>query len=83
MQAMADILNMPIKVHRSEQTCALGGAMFAATIAGIYPNVETAMKVMGQGFDKTYTPNPSVSPIYQKRYELYKKNYQNSLSLTE
>lgn len=83
MQAMADILNMPIKVHCSEQTCALGGAMFAATIAGIYPNVEAALKAMGQGFDKNFKPNPSVVPIYQKRYELYKKNYQNSLSLDE
>lgn len=83
MQAMSDILNMPIKVHSSEQTCALGGAMFAATIAGIYPNVQAAMQAMGQGFDKTFTPNPAVVPVYQKRYELYKKNYLNSLSLNE
>ena len=51
MQMMADVMDMPIRIHRSEQTCALGAAMFAATAAGIYPKVEDAMKAMGQGFD--------------------------------
>jgi L-ribulokinase len=37
MQMMADVMNMPIRIHKSEQTCALGAAMFAATAAGIYP----------------------------------------------
>ena len=34
MQMMADVMNMPIRIHRSEQTCAAGAAMFAATAAG-------------------------------------------------
>ena len=34
MQMMADTMNMPIRIHKSEQTCALGAAMFAATAAG-------------------------------------------------
>ena len=40
MQMMADVMNMPIKIHKSEQTCALGAAMFAATVAGVYEKVE-------------------------------------------
>src|SRR5690606_38386051 len=51
MQVMADVMNMPIRIHRSEQTCAAGAAMFAAVAAGIYPRVEDAMNAMGQGFD--------------------------------
>ena len=71
MQMMADVMNMPIKIHRSEQTCALGAAMFAATAAGIYDNVDKAMNAMGHGFEQTYYPNEAVVPIYKIRYEKY------------
>ncbi len=71
MQMMADVMNMPIRIHKSEQTCALGAAMFAATAAGIYPKVEDAMTAMGQGFDAEYNPEPSRVPIYEKRYQNY------------
>ncbi|GGH19390.1 ribulokinase [Sphingobacterium alkalisoli] len=71
MQMMADVMNMPIKIHRSEQTCAIGAAMFAATVAEIYPNVETAMQHMGQGFDKEYVPNADRHLVYEKRYKNY------------
>jgi len=71
MQTMADVMNMPIRIHKSEQTCALGAAMFAATAAGIYPRVEDAMSAMGQGFDLTYTPRTSHNTIYTKRYAKY------------
>lgn len=73
MQMMADILNMPIRIHRSGQTCALGAAMFAASAAGIFPRVEDAMNAMGSGFDYTYYPDASRSGIYARRYESYKK----------
>lgn len=71
MQMMADVMNMPIRIHKSDQTCALGAAMFAATAAGIYPEVEDAMAAMGQGFDTVYHPVPSRVPIYEKRYQNY------------
>ncbi|MEJ7644148.1 MAG: ribulokinase [Chryseolinea sp.] len=71
MQVMSDVMDMPIKIHRSEQTCALGAAMFAATVAGIYPNVGEAMSAMGQGFDMEYKPNPAVISIYKQRYKRY------------
>ena len=73
MQMMADIMNMPIRIHRSEQTCAIGAAMFAATAAGIYEKVEDAMHAMGQGFDTTYQPNKANVDIYSKRYIKYKE----------
>jgi L-ribulokinase len=72
MQTMADIMNMPIRIHSSEQTCAAGAAMFAATAAGIYEKVEDAMKAMGQGFDITYYPDKTKKKIYNKRYKQYK-----------
>lgn len=71
MQVMADVMNMPIRIHKSEQTCAMGAAMFAATAAGLYARVEDAMHAMGQGFDMEYKPNPVVTAIYSKRYKNY------------
>lgn len=73
MQVMVDVINMPIRIHKSEQTCALGAAMFAATAAGLYEKVEDTMQAMGQGFDATYTPNPLRVAYYQNRYNQYKK----------
>lgn len=72
MQMMADVMNMPIRIHKSEQTCALGASMFAATAAGIYPKVEDAMNAMGSGFDAEYFPNKEKVGIYNKRYQKYK-----------
>ncbi|MBC3541793.1 ribulokinase [Rufibacter sediminis] len=71
MQMMADVMNMPIRIHKSEQTCAIGAAMFAATAAGIYSKVEEAMAAMGQGFDLEYFPNPERVELYAKRYQKY------------
>ncbi len=71
IQMMADIMNMPIRIHRSEQTCAAGAAMFAATVAGIYPNVLEAMNAMGQGFDAEYYPDKTKTELYNKRYQQY------------
>jgi L-ribulokinase len=71
MQMMADVLQMPIRIHQFEHTCALGAAMFAATAAGIYPNVEGAMAAMGSGFDKEYFPDPAKASLYQNRYQRY------------
>ena len=73
MQTLADVLDMPIKVARAEQTCALGAAMFAAVVAGAYSRVEEAQQAMGQGFETTYYPNASNVAIYKGIYEKYLK----------
>ncbi|HEX5151411.1 MAG TPA: ribulokinase [Parafilimonas sp.] len=73
MQMMADIMQMPIRIHKSEQTCAAGAAMFAATAAGLYDKVEDAMQAMGRGFETEYFPDKSKAEIYNKRYTQYKK----------
>jgi len=73
MQTLADVLNKPIKVARTEQTCAFGAAMFAAVAAGVYKTVGEAQKAMGQGFDMEYTPNPDHVKKYLEIYENYVK----------
>lgn len=71
MQMMSDVLNMPIRIVKSEQTCALGAAMFGATAAGIFSKVEEAVEAMGAGFEKTYEPNPDMVDHYRKKYNSY------------
>lgn len=73
MQTMANVMKMPIRIHKSEQTCAAGAAMFAATASGIYPKVEDAMAAMGQGFDAEYKPEKKKTRYYSKRYRKYVK----------
>lgn len=73
MQTLADVLDMPIQVAKTEQTCAFGAAMFAATVAGVYPKVEDAQKAMGKGFEKTYTPIPENVLMYKNIYDKYTK----------
>ena len=72
MQIMADVMNMPIQIVRSEQTCALGASMFAAVAAGIHKDVSTAMDKMGSGFDREYQPNPESNKQYEVLYKKYK-----------
>jgi L-ribulokinase len=72
MQMMADVMDRPIRIHASEQTCALGAAMFAATAAGLYSKVEEAMDSIGQGFDATYVPDPGRTQHYSRRYSQYR-----------
>ena len=73
MQIVADVLNMPIKVARSEQACALGSAMAAAVVAGVYPNTAEAQKKMGGGIETEYHPIPENVEKYKALYEQYKK----------
>lgn len=73
MQVTADVLNMPIKVAASEQACALGSAMAAASAAQLYPTMEDAQKSMGSGFERVYEPNPENAEKYNAVYDKYSK----------
>jgi L-ribulokinase len=73
MQVVADVLNVPIKVPKSEQTCALGAAMFAATVAGLYPTVEEAKQALGSGMELEYRPDPARAARYDVLYERYSR----------
>lgn len=73
MQVLADILNRNIEVAASEQACALGAAMFAATVSGIYETVEQALDKMESGFEKEYKPDASQAQKYAVLYEKYSR----------
>ncbi|MBG0859508.1 MAG: ribulokinase [Bacteroidales bacterium] len=73
MQIVADVLNMPIKVAKSDQTCALGSAMAASVVAGVHKNIPAAQTAMGGGFEKTYKPNPARAKKYDALFKKYQK----------
>lgn len=73
MQIVADVLNMPIKVATSEQTCALGSAMAAAVMAGVYRDMGSAQAAMGGGFEKEYHPDKVRAEKYNVLFRKYKE----------
>ncbi len=77
MQIYADITGRPMKVSRSQQTCALGaaiaGAVVAGKAAGGYDDVPAAQARM-TGLKRTaYRPNPKAHAVYEQLYPLYRK----------
>lgn len=73
MQTLSDVLDMPIKVCKTDQACALGAAMFAATAAGIYNKVEDAQQAMNSGFAYEFQPIPENVKAYRQIYDKYIK----------
>jgi L-ribulokinase len=71
MQTLSDVLEMPIKVCRTDQACALGAAMFAATAAGLYSKIEDAQAAMTSGFATEYNPQPETAATYRALYQKY------------
>jgi len=73
MQLVADVINKPILVARSEQACALGSAMAAAVVGGVYSDVLEAQKYMGSGFETEYLPIPENAEKYKAIYAQYSR----------
>ena len=72
MQITADILGMDIAVSSSDQSCALGAAMFAASVAGLYPGALEAQKAMGAPIERVYRPDRERRATYDGIFEKYK-----------
>ncbi|MEN9610847.1 MAG: hypothetical protein RLZZ628_1661 [Bacteroidota bacterium] len=71
MQVLANVLNMPIKIVKSEQACALGAAMCAATAAGVHPTMAAAQTAMSSGFDTIFYPQTEKIAVYEELYKKY------------
>ena len=70
MQIYADVLNRPLKVAISDQTCAVGAALFGASCSGEYKISElqeNCFKVR----EEIYNPNPDHVAVYKDLYSLY------------
>ncbi len=72
MQICSDVLGMDISVSASDESCALGGAMFAATAAGLYPDALAAQAAMRAPVERVYKPDPAMHAVYDKIYVKYR-----------
>jgi L-ribulokinase len=76
MQIYADITGRPMKISRSDQTPALGAAVFAAVAAGAkaggHDSVGAAQKAM-VGTGGEYQPIRQNHQVYQELYALYRQ----------
>lgn len=71
MQTCADVWGLKINVLDSEQSCALGAAIFAAVVGGAYKTVEEAQKNMASKVCKTYYPDRAKEKHYQALFCQY------------
>lgn len=71
MQCYADIIGKPMKVSQSEQTCALGAAIFGAAAAGA-GDIHTLQSQVTATREKVYYPIPENQAVYAELYTLYR-----------
>lgn len=71
MQIYADVLNRPMKISRSAQTCALGSAIMASVVGGAHQDTLTAIAAMTGVKDEVYRPEPDAVAVYDRLYALY------------
>lgn len=71
MQIYADVLGKPMKVSQSEQTCALGAAIFGAAAAGI-DTISNLQQRVTAIRDLVFHPKPENQVIYAELYTLYR-----------
>jgi len=77
MQIYADVIGRPMKVSRSEQTCALGAAIFGAMAAGAvesgFDSVTEAQRALCRVRDTVYEPDRRRHATYTRLYGLYRQ----------
>lgn len=75
MQIYADVTGRELKIAASNQTPALGSAMFGALAAGSaaggYDTIYAAAQKMARLKPKTYKPNPAAQKVYNELYADY------------
>jgi L-ribulokinase len=77
MQIYADVTGRPMKISRSEQTCALGAAIFGAVAAGAeaggFADVAAAQAAVCAERPESYQPDPARHKDYAVLYDLYRE----------
>ncbi len=73
MQMLADVMGMEISIAANANSCAMGSAIHASVVAGIYSSVEEAHTYMVKPATRTYSPDPAKKDILNARYARYRR----------
>ena len=77
LRVFTDVLKRPVRISASDQTAALGSAMYAAAAAGEsaggYGSVADAAKALAKLKDEVYEPDQKHAAVYDRLYELYQE----------
>lgn len=73
MQIYADVTGRTMQVAGSSQACALGSAVAAAVVAGVYPNYPAAQSAMTSLKPVAYRPQAANRRVYNELYALYRR----------
>jgi L-ribulokinase len=76
VQVYADVLGSEITVHPSKQGPALGAAILGALAAGLFQSPGAAIRAMAApqpGAARTYRPDPTHAPGYERLYGAYRR----------
>ena len=77
---MADILGRPITVSAESETTCLGAGMLAAAGVGHFSSIREASENMSS-LGYTYSPDTTLTPVYDERFEQYRQLYPLTRSL--
>ena len=75
-QMLADLYRCPVQTLRQTEGPALGAAILAGVVCGIYESVEKACEKMISP-EKTCMPKEENAAVYEQYHKLYKKLYQS------
>jgi len=75
LQIKADVLNLPVDLPECSEAASLGAAILAGVGAGVYKDIDEAIKV-ATSTKKTLMPQPKNVSAYQEVYQRYLDLYQ-------
>lgn len=73
LQILADVLQMELIAPKAEEGAAYGAAILAMVGVGVYPNLETAFKLLPQGSNIV---QPQANPTYEAAFKRYQLLYE-------
>ncbi|HEY9054268.1 MAG TPA: ribulokinase [Rectinemataceae bacterium] len=73
VQIVSDVLGRPIDILGSDQSVALGAAMFASLAAGLHPDMGAAQAAMASAVERRVEPLPEATAAYEGLYRAYNR----------